>query len=274
MVAEQFIEQHYTRELPYFDDLWRVLSGRIRTALDSASTGGLALEFPGQLVEAVSLARAAPLGLVTPIVMGTIGETLWALKDKPPHLEELKQLVAASAARLGASHQLNACLTAHLPDLLMDIIAGARDCGDAMVGKAPPSQYAIWTTGKECIVGSIAPYEQKRDQYLLWLDLNETSQALPHSPKKRIGQQAIRVLMCLVKNLGVVRSAGELYREAWDAATDGVGASHIDAIEQQLTKLNRFTNRKFRKYLLKGEGKGYGLRESFADRYFLFKRLR
>lgn len=80
--------------------------------------------------------------------------------------------------------------------------------------------------------------------------------------------------MYLVKNLGVVRSAEDLYREAWNSSPDDVGNSHIDAIEQQLTKLNHFSHQQFRKYLLRGHDKGYGLRESFADRYFLFKRLR
>ena len=56
--------------------------------------------------------------------------------------------------------------------------------------------------------------------------------------------------------------------------TDEVDSSHIDAIEQQFTKLNRFTGGQFRKHLLRGKDNGYGLRGSFANRYFLFKRLR
>lgn len=197
LLAKRFIEQHYTQELPYFDDFWRVLSGKICDALDSASSRRLAIEFPGQLVEAVSLTRTASLGLVTPIVMGTIGEILWQLKDKQPHPEELKQLVAASASRLGASHVLTACLVEHVPNLLKDILTRATDDGDAIVGNPPPLEYEIWTMGEEFIVGSIARYEKKRDHYLLWLDLNETSHVSSRSRKKRIGQQAVRVLLSL-----------------------------------------------------------------------------
>ncbi|MDI6450494.1 hypothetical protein [Anaerobaca lacustris] len=274
MTAEAFIERHYTQELTYFDHFWQMLSCKIRETLDSPSTGGLAIEPAGQLVEAVSLARAGSFDLVTPIVMGTIGQTLWELKDKQPQPAELEQLVASSAAGLGASASLSACLIKHVPGLLMDILACESDCKEALVGNPPPPQYEIWTLGKRFIVDSIAAYEQRHDQYLLWFDLREISHASSHTGRKRIGQQAIRVLTYLVKNLGVVRSAKDLYREAWDSMPDEVHKSHIDAIEQQLTKLNQFSQHEFRKYLLRGQGEGYGLRESFADRYFLFRRLR
>ena len=272
--AEAFIERHYTQELPYFDHFWQMLSSKIRETLDSPSTWGLAIESAGQLVEAVSLARAGSFDLVTPIVMGTIGRTLWELKDKQPHPAELEQLVASSAAGLGASASLSACLIKHLPGLLRDILACEGECKEALVGTPPPPQYEIWTLGKRFIVDSIAAYEQRHDQYLLWFDLRETSHASSNTGRQRIGQKAVRVLMYLVKHLGVVRSAEDLYREAWDSMPDDLDKSHIDAIEQQLTKLNQFSQHEFRKYLLRGQGEGYGLRESFADRYFLFKRLR
>ena len=84
------------------------------------------------------------------------------LKDHQPTTEELKQIVASSAARLGASHQLNACLTQHIPGLIVDILNNQREGGDALVGKTPPPQYAIWTMGEERIVGSITTYEHKQ----------------------------------------------------------------------------------------------------------------
>jgi hypothetical protein len=274
IVAQRFIECHYTGESPYFEDCWRVLSSKIHEALDSAPTGQLAIESPEHLIKNLSLAGPASLGLVTPIVVGTITQTLCALKDHQANAEELKLIVASSAAHLGASHQLTACLIQHIPGLIVDILKNQREGGDALVGKASPPQYAIWTMGEERMVGSITTYEHKRNQYLLWLDLNETSHVLASSPKTRIGQQAVHVLIYLVRNLGVVRPAKELYREVWDPMTDEVDSSHIDAIEQQFTKLNRFTGGQFRKHLLRGEDNGYGLRESFANRYFLFKRLR
>jgi hypothetical protein len=274
MTAERFIECHYTGESPYFEDCWRALSSKIREALDSAPTGQLAIEPPGHLIKNMSLAGPASLGLVTPIVVGTITQTLWALKDHQANTEELRLIVASSAAHLGASHQLTACLTQHIPSLIVDILKNRREDGDAIVAKGPPPQYFIWTMGQERIVESIAPYEHKRKQYLLWLDLNETSHVSARSPKARIGQQAIRVLICLVRNLGVVRPAKELYREAWDSMLDEVDSSHIDAMEQQITNLNQFTGGQFRTHLLRGENRGYGLRDSFANQYFLFKRIR
>lgn len=274
IVAQRFIECHYTLESPYFEDCWRVLSSKIDEVLDSAPAGQLAFEPPEHLITNISLTGTASLGLVTPIVLGTITETLWALKNHQPTADELRLLVASSAAHLGASHQLTACLTQHIPTLIMDILKNRREGGDAIVGKGPPPQYFIWTMGQERIVESITPYEHKRKQYLLWLDLNRISRVSPSSPQARIGQQAIRVLLCLVTNLGVVRPAKELYREAWDSMPDEVGSSHIDAIEQQITNLNRFTGGQFRTHLLRGENKGYGLRDSFANQYFLFKRIR
>jgi hypothetical protein len=128
--------------------------------------------------------------------------------------------------------------------------------------------------GEERIVETITAYERKRRRYLLWLDLNDTSHALANSPKTKLGQQAVRVLLCLVRNIGVVRPAKDLYRDVWDSTTDEIEASHIDAIEQQLTRLNRFTGGRFRRYLQRGDDNGYGLRDSFANQYFLFKRLR
>lgn len=274
LAAEQFIECHYTQESPYFEDWWQVLSTKIDEVVSSAPAGHLAIECPGHLIGNISLTGPASLGLVTPIVIGTITETLWALKDFQPSNEELRQLITSSAARLGASHQLNACLTRHVPDLIASVLKHQHQCGDAMTGKATPPQYAIYTMGEERIVETLTAYERKRRHYLLWLDLNETSHALASSPKTKLGQQAVRFLLCLVRNLGVVRPAKDLYREAWDSTTDEVEASHIAAIEQQLTKLNLFTGRRFRRYLLRGDDNGYGLRRSFASQYFLFKRLR
>ena len=274
MVAERFIAQHYAKESPSFDVFWQVLSPKISEALSATRTEGLAIGFPRQLVEAVSLARDISLDLVTPIVMGTIGETLWELKDEQPDPDTLRQLVASSASRLGASPSLTACLIDHVPALLTDILARKRGDKDAIVGEAPPPQYSIWTAGRHIVAESIAKYENKRDRYLFWLDLNETSHVSHHSPKKRIGPQAIRLLMYLVEDLGVVRSAEDLYERIWDLSLSKLDNPHISAIEQQLTRLHQFSGGKFRANLLRGQSKGYGLRESFADQYFIFKRIR
>jgi hypothetical protein len=274
LAAEQFIESHYAHESPYFENWWRVLSTKIGEVVTSAPAGRLTIEGPGHLIENISLTGSASLGLVTPIVIGTITETLWGLKNYQPSNEELRQLVTSSAARLGASHQLNACLTRYVPDLIVSVLKHQHECGDAIIGKATPPQYAIYTMGEERIVETITAYERKRRRYLLWLDLNDTSHALANSPKTKLGQQAVRVLLCLVRNIGVVRPAKDLYRDVWDSTTDEIEASHIDAIEQQLTRLNRFTGGRFRRYLQRGDDNGYGLRDSFANQYFLFKRLR
>ena len=60
IVAERFIEHHYSRESPYFEDCWRVLSSKIDEALDSAPTGQLVIESPGHLIKNMSLAGPPP----------------------------------------------------------------------------------------------------------------------------------------------------------------------------------------------------------------------
>ena len=278
IVARAFIERHYPDEAPLFDVFWETFASRMRL---------FHRQFPGvwpapnaahDIITEVSFAAGNTLDLVTPITLATLSAALHNIRRERPSSAELKRLIRQSAAHYGAKPGLTAVLVRHISALCTEILTDKVDADQGIVFAVSKPQYQIWTNGESPIVASISEYEKHKDDYLFWIDLNETSCVSKKFANRRLTPRAVELLKYLVERLGTPIPVEDVMRDVFDdVMSDDPESDNSEGdknkIDQQLSKLNKFCGGQFRKYVFaKWFTKGLGLKNSFADKYFLFER--
>lgn len=273
IIARAFIERHYPDEAPLFDVFWETFASRMQLFHS---------QFPGvwptpnmahDIITEVSFAAGGTLDFVTPITLATLSATLHNINRERLSSAELKKLIRQSAAHYGAKPGLTAALVRHISALCMEILTVKADVDKAVVFAASKPQYEIWTNGKSRIVDSISKYEKHKDDYLFWIDLNETSYVSKKFGNRRLTPRAVKLLKYLIERLGTPVPVEDVMRDVFDDIMSDNPEGDKNKIDQQLSKLNKFCGGQFHKYrFAKWFDKGLGLKTSFAGKYFLFER--
>jgi hypothetical protein len=212
------------------------------------------------------------------IALATVSKALDETQAKMLSMSELENTIGGIAASNGANGELLAALLRTVPVLCRDIETATLETDVANILISAKAQYRIWMDGTSHIVDNISGWFQKKENYLLWLDLDEKNHASTRSSGSQIGPKAIQLLIYLVERIGQRVSFEELLKEIWNEEIDeeacyrGLQENKVD---QQLRALQNFCAGQFRKYLFPEKfSKGIGLIRSFSDKYFIFTRLR
>ena len=266
-VARQFIEDNYGQESSLFDDFWQAFSFKVEEALDVNHHSPLTLNTASQVITDISFAQSYDIDLVTPVVLPTVAEVLRHIQMETISNDKLQSLIASTARHFGAQASLTACLLRALPPLCHELQSYDPTADESIVTKAPAPQYRIWTEGEKRVAISIEKYEKNKDTYLFWIDLDKQLEP-PLSP------ESIKLLRYLIKNVGNRKSVVDILR---DVFSDTVGCDEEcdrNKITQQLTKLHKYSDKKFRGHLFANWTEhGLGLQDSFKKKYFLFCRV-
>ena len=274
-IAEKFIEINYSEEAPLFDAFWQAFTFKINAVFKAGTIGQLTLKQTSQIITEISIAKEYALDLMTPIIIGTVTEIMYEMRKKDFSANELEKLIGSAAARQGAKPSLTACLLRNLPKLCNELSSCKENVSEAIVSNSSVSQYRIWTEGSNRVVDSIDKYEKNKMKYLFWIDLDERPYISHITSGSRIGPEALEFLKYLVKSLGQRKPVNNVLIEVFKDTIADITGTEENRIEQQITKLNAYSNGQFRKYLYGNKfKKGIGLKNSFADKYFLFERLR
>ena len=273
IIARAFIERHYPDEAPLFDVFWETFESRMQLFHSRFPGIWPAPNTAHDIITEVSFAAGSALDFVTPITLATLSATLQNIKRERLSSAELEKLVRQSAARYGAMPGLIAALVRHMPALCMEILTVNVDCDNAVVFAASKPHYRIWTNGESRIVDSISKYVKHKDDYLFWIDLNETSYVSKKFGNGRLTPRAVKLLKYLIERLGTPVPVEDVMRDVFDDIMSDNPEGDKNKIDQQLSKLNKFCGGQFRKYRFdKWFDKGLGLKTSFANKYFLFER--
>jgi len=271
VVARDFIESNYTDEASFFDAFWEAFVFRFETCLAGVPFEQLTPDTTGQVLSDISLTRQDSIDLMTPIIIGAAIETAYALKSRKLTIDELEAVVESAAGRLGADKVLSACLIKNLPALFVDLLHRSNDAKEALIREAPDPLYKIWTNGRVITTDSINEYENNKDAYIIWLDLDKK----PEKRKSAPDQGAIRLLRYLVEHIGSRTPVADIPRHVYGGYTGLTNEHDKNKIGQHLTQLHNFSRKQFREYLLPNwTTLGLGLRNSFKKRYILFTRIR
>lgn len=274
IVAKSFINSHYFHEQSMFDTFWQVFLPQLTKILENDPSGQLTPDFAGNAIANISFAGRNDLDLMTPIIIGTVTETIYAMKAKKHSRRELEDVIALAASRQGAKPGLTACLLKHLPALCSELDNASEISSEAIVSNPPEPQYQIWTRVNTAIVDSIDEYLKQKDTFIFFLDLRERTHKSDLPTAGTISSQAVNLLIYLTSRLGRIIPSEEIFKNVFDNEMNDFTDTDKNNIEQQITKLNKFSGNKFRSYLFSDHTKGYGLKTSFADKYFIFDRLR
>ncbi|RKY12750.1 MAG: hypothetical protein DRP65_00070 [Planctomycetota bacterium] len=276
--AEMFIKRYYPEEEHSFTGVWEAFAQWVKQwkGREPAKMASEALLL--YVRTGLGFAEEAGVDRVSRIVIGTVAKLFCEPQGKMPSLFRLEGRIGKIAAGTEASGELLAALLRHLPKLYMEARAANLESAEATVSLAAKPQYEVWTGGNCHIVSSISKEEHKKEKYLFWIDLDEKRHESIICPGKTIGSEAVDMLLCLVKKLGVRVSLDEVFKEVWKEELRKnvqLRKAQENKVDQQLSALQRFCGGEFRKYLF-GEKfkKGLGLDRSFSKKYFMFSRLR
>jgi hypothetical protein len=269
MITKEIVESNYSEEVELFDDLWQKFVFKARFGAELCI---LANVVRLSTTTETPVVKNNALALMTPIIIGTVAEVIFEMRTKNLSVNELERFIGKAASRQGARPSLIACLIRNLPPLCKEISLCKENDDEAVIFKGPVSHYRVWTEGKNMIIDDIEKYEKRKRDYLFWIDLRERSHAYSVNGD-RIGPQAIKLLMYLIQNLEVSVAKEDVFKNVFDNRTE-VNDTDIDNIQQQITKLHKYCGGEFRQYLFSDQKRGFGLKASFADKYFLFEKLR
>jgi len=210
------------------------------------------------------------------ILRETVSKTTSRIEKQVISYLEAEDFVAKTAAECGAKGELLAVLVRDLSQLYIDVVAAKLDVSQTEILPPPEPQYMVWTGGKKRIVSDIGEYQKKKEKYDIWIDRDEKIHESVRNPGKRIGREAIDLLIYLVERLGrrvpTVQALKEVFND--QPLGDELEQSEKNKIELQLTALQHFSGGEFRKYLFGDKfNKGLGLKKSFSEKYFVFSRL-
>ena len=138
-------------------------------------------------------------------------------------------------------------------------------------------KYQIWLQGKCKIVKDINEYKSKKNSFDFFIDLDEKIHQSLKKSGAALSPLSVKLLICLVERLDKRVSLEKLLKDVWDEEVqENVDFKKLQQskIEQQLTKLENFCGSGFRKHLFSEKFEnGIGLKMSFKNQYFIFKRL-
>jgi hypothetical protein len=272
MLTRKIVESNYSEEVVLFDTFWQTFVFKVNEIFKATTNGRLTIKLTRQIITEISFVNNNALDLMTPIIIGTVAEIIFEMRTQKLSASELENVIGKAAARQGAKPSLTACLIRNLPPLCNELSSCNENVGEAVVFKGPGSQYRVWTDGKNMIVNDIEKYKKNKRDYLFWIDLRERSHTSGINGA-RIGLQAIKLLMYLIQNLGVSVAKEDVLKNVFDDSRTEVYSTDINNMQQQITKLHKYCGGKFRQYLFSDQKKGFGLKASFADKYFLFEKL-
>jgi hypothetical protein len=272
VVAKAFIEESFIKEASLFDVYWDMFSSRMNERLLESHGDLPSFEESQKVVSEIHFAQSSAVDLVTPIILATVAETISTINTKKLSGSKLEKFIGDTAARFGAQPGLAATLLKHLPILCQEALGGKSD---GTVSTPPNNQFKIWTNGESKVVPSIDEYEKRKDNYLFWIDLNEKTHISKFNASRKLSPRSIQLLKCLVEKLGTPIPVGKILTDAFEDPSSMPIETDEGKIDQQLSKLNQFCGEQFRQYLFaKWFRNGLGLKDSFADKYFLFSRCR
>jgi hypothetical protein len=210
------------------------------------------------------------------ILRETVSKTTSRIEEQAFSYLEVEDFVAKTAAKCGAKGELLAVLARDLSQLYVDVLAAKLDVSQTEILPPLELQYIVWTDGKKRIASDISEYQEKKEKYDIWIDRDEKTHESVRNPGKRIGREAIDLLIHLVERLGrrvpAVQALKEVFND-WPLG-DELEQSEKNKIELQLTALQHFSGGEFRKHLFGDKfNKGLGLKKSFSKKYFVFSRL-
>jgi len=272
ITSRAFIENNYINEVSFFDIFWDSFSSQFGDVSEQPSECGAS----NNILTKLNFANENALDLVTPVVLATVAETLRGVSKQNVCRSELEKLISRSAACFGAAPGLTASLIRHLPSLCMEILSVNKNTNEAHVTKLSKAQYEVWTNGEKKIVDNIDEYEKYKDDYLFWIDLNEKSHVSKIDVTRKITHQTVNLLKYLVMRIDIRIPAEVILSDVFGMKVqNGIDDSQKNLIEQHISKLHTFCKKQFRGHLFAERFKqGLGLKASFADKYFLFRRLR
>lgn len=274
IVAKSFINSHYSHELSMFDTFWQVYFPQLNKILEDIPLDQLTPSSAENAIASISFAKGNSLDLMTPIIIGTVTETIYSMKSKKLSNQELKDIIASASSRYGAKPGLTACLIKYLPALCSELDNASEQSSEAIVSNPPEPQYQIWIKGNTAIVDSIDKYLKRKDKFMFFLDLRKRTHKTDLPTAGAISSQAVNLLKYLTSRLGVIIPSEDIFKDVFDNEMSEFTDIDKNNIEQQITKLQKYSGNKFRSYLFGDHTKGYGLKNSFADKYFIFDRLR
>ncbi|MBN2589153.1 MAG: hypothetical protein JXA96_04785 [Sedimentisphaerales bacterium] len=273
-VAEKFISDRYPREMPMFETFWNVFSLHLGNISEDTPPEEVISNSQSNAIAGISFTGADSLDLMTPIIIATVTEAILSIKSKKLSRNELEDRIASAASRHGAKPGLTECLIRHLPALCTDIKEVSKDPLKTIISSPPEPQYRIWTAKGTSTVDSIEEYIKQKDSYMFFLDLREKTHKSKFPNGGSISTQAVKLLEYLTSRLGIITPKFEIFKNVFDNDAVELTDSDENNIEQQITKLHKYSGNKFRNYLFSNHTEGYGLKESFADKFFFFTRLR
>lgn len=273
-IARAFVELCYAEEKPYFANVWTSFQELLSLRPGEMPETRALRDWASGVPAGVGLDTEAQLDLVTPIVLATLTVTLRQAREETLTRVDLGSLTAKVARGFGARGELLARLTRHLPALCSAVVTARLDVAEAYVSMARRPQYEIWSQGKHGFVRSIEEYQNRKEQCLIWIDLSERKHRSHRWPNQTLQEKPIKFLICLAGQLGNEVLLVEILRSVWNdklVDVNSLNTAHRNKTDQQIVKLNQFTNGEFRKYLFRGKfGEGLGLKRSFASQYFIF----
>ena len=272
-VAESFIKKHYAEEEQFFPAVWEAFEKWVRQ-----------LKVPVERIDLSEVLHTRSglgfvgeegLDLVSPIVLSTVAETLQESRKRKLSVSGLELVVRKAATRAGAAGELLACLIHHLPELVAAARSAKASISEAYVSLAQKPQYEIWTEGDHKIIESIGKYEQKKKQYLFWIDLtNKKCESLGET-RDCLKPRDLKFLLFLATNSGVSVTYYEVCKEVFSEEPDNEFPWR-NRVAQCLTALRSFAGPLFEKDCLVKDRltDSLSLDESFKARYFIFRTLR
>lgn len=266
--AKQFIDRYYAKESPLFETFWQVFALNFKDADPFVQNSAI------PSATDISFVQENALDLVTPIVLGTLAEMMVNATPQQLSPHEVEQIIGTAATRYGAKPSLIACLIKNLPVLYKDLLSCDKNISEAVVSTTSPRHYRIWTGGKILVAETLDKYEKHKHKYLFWIDLDSHKNKSSRAPGQQLKPMSIRLLKCLVENLGSPVSLLKIRQTIGDPNATAISPYEIEVISQSLSGLNTFCGSKLSGYYSRTwKRKGLGLDLSFQDKYFLYEKF-
>jgi len=124
-VAEAFVRDHYPQEEPFFEAAWKAFTEWMKqldgTEPERSPTEALSIQMQG----ALGFVGDEVLDLVTPVVLGTVAQTILQSQGKSASVEDLQRMARKAALAFGATGQLLNALAENIPRLYVETRSGS-----------------------------------------------------------------------------------------------------------------------------------------------------
>ncbi|MEN6307398.1 MAG: hypothetical protein ABFD91_06540 [Anaerohalosphaeraceae bacterium] len=185
----------------------------------------------------------------------------------------LQSFIGSVASQYGANANLVAHLMRGLPYLYKELSAYDPTHSNTIIANTPTVKFRIWAEGKILVAATLDQYEKHKNKYLFWIDLDSHKNNSLLAPGQQLKPMSIRLLKCLVENLGSPVSLLKIRQTIGDPDATSISKEETEVISQSLSRLNTFCGSKLSSYYSRDwKQKGLGLNISFKDKYFLYER--